>query len=433
MDKIWLILQREYLTRVKKKSFIIMTILTPVLFGAMIFFVAWFSTKKGDKKVIEVLDDSGYFEKKLKSNEEVNFVYIGGDLEKAKADFEAHGSFGLLYIPKIDIDKPDGLKLYSGQNPSFDLVNMIKGQVSEEIRQLRIADLDIDETMLDKLNVDVNLKTLNMTETGEKESNAGVNFGIGYIASFLIYIFIFLYGAQVMRGVIEEKSSRIVEVIISSVKPFQLMMGKVLGVAAVGLTQFVIWVILMSAVSASASTFTGINELKDNPAVTRGADVDFDQMENNEEIAGIFRAIENIPIAQIISLFIFYFLGGYLVYASLFAMVGSAVDSEADSQQFMLPITIPLLLAIFSLGPVLSDPNSQLAFWLSMIPFTSPVVMMGRIAYGVPGWEIALSMLLLIGGFILTTWVAARVYRVGILIHGTKVNYKVLVKWFFQN
>lgn len=433
MDKIWLILQREYLTRVKKRSFIIMTILTPVLFGAMIFFVAWFSSKKGDKRVIEVLDKSDYFDKKLQSNEEINFVYIGGDLEKAKQEFEGHGSFGLLYIPKIDIDNPEGFNLYSSQNPSFDLVNMISKQINEEIRQRRIAELDINEEMLEKLKVNVSLKTLNMTESGEKESNAGVNFGIGYIASFLIYIFIFLYGAQVMRGVIEEKSSRIVEVIISSVKPFQLMMGKVLGVAAVGLTQFLIWVILMSAVSTAAASFTGINELKNNPAVTRGADVNLDQDVQNEKIAEILRAVENIPIGQIVSLFIFYFLGGYLVYASLFAMVGSAVDSEADSQQFMLPITIPLLLAIFSLAPVLSDPNSQLAFWLSMIPFTSPVVMMGRIAYGVPGWQIALSMLLLIGGFVLTTWFAARVYRVGILIHGTKVNYKVLAKWFFQN
>ncbi len=410
-----------------------MTILTPLLFGAMIFFVAWFSSKKGDKKVIEVLDESGFYNDKLQSNEEVNFVYIGGDLEKAKMEFVERNSFGLLYIPKIDINAPKGFNLYSQQNPSFDLVNMINGQLKEEIRQRRISELQIDQQTLDQLQVDIDLKTLNLTESGEKESNAGVNFGIGYVTSFLIYIFIFLYGAQVMRGVIEEKSSRIVEVIISSVKPFQLMMGKVLGVAAVGLTQFLIWVILMSAVSSAAASFTGINELKNNPAVTRGVDLDIDQESQNEKIAEVLRAVENVPIGQIVSLFIFYFLGGYLVYASLFAMVGSAVDSEADSQQFMLPITIPLLLAIFSLAPVLSDPNSQLAFWLSMIPFTSPVVMMGRIAYGVPGWQIALSMLLLIGGFVFTTWMAARVYRVGILIHGTKVNYKVLVKWFFQN
>ncbi len=432
MDKIWLIVQREYLTRVKKKSFIVMTLLTPLLFGAMIFFVAWFSSKKGDKKVIEVLDRSGYFNDKLKDNDEISFVYIGGDLEKAKIEFAERNSFGLLFIPKIDLDNPSGFNLYSEQNPGFDLVNHIDRQISEEIRQRRIVSMDIDQEMLDRLNVNVRLKTMNITETGELESNAGVNFGIGYIASFLIYIFIFLYGAQVMRGVIEEKSSRIVEVIISSVKPFQLMMGKIIGVASVGLTQFLIWIVLMGAVSAGVGTLTGLNQLQTQKTMSVGADIP-QEFQEEEKMAEIMTAIKNVPIVQIIFLFVFYFLGGYLVYASLFAMIGSAVDSEADSQQFMLPITIPLLLAIFSLAPVLSDPNSQLAFWLSMIPFTSPVVMMGRIAYGVPAWQILLSMTLLVGGFVLTTWFASRVYRVGILIHGTKVNYKVLLKWFFQN
>lgn len=432
MTKILLVFQREYLTRVKKKSFIIMTILTPLLFGTMIFFVTWFSSKKGDKKVIEVLDQSGLFKDKLENSEEVYFVYVGGDLEKAKKEFPERKSFGLLFIPKIDIHDPQGLRLYSEQNIGFELAGYLNGQLREEIRQRRIDELSINEETLESLKVELKLKTLNITDTGEKESNAGVNFGIGYISSLLIYIFIFLYGAQVMRGVIEEKSSRIVEVIISSVKPFQLMMGKVLGVAAVGLTQFLIWVILMSAVSSAVGAMTGLNQIQNNSTLAENG-VQVEQEFQNEQLIEIVRAVNDVPVFTIISLFIFYFLGGYLVYASLFAMIGSAVDSEADSQQFMLPITIPLLLAIFSLGPVLNDPNSQLAFWLSMVPFTSPVVMMGRIAYGVPFWQIGLSMLLLVGGFILTTWVAARVYRVGILIHGSKVNYKVLLKWFFQN
>ena len=307
MDKIWLIFQREYTTRVKKKSFIIMTLLTPLLFGAMIFFVAWFSAKKGDKKVIEVLDVSGYFNDKFEDSEEIGFVYIGGDLEKAKLEFKERNSFGLLYIPKISIDSPGGFNLYSEQNPSFDLVKLISGQISEEIRQQRISKLSIDEETLERLKVNVSLKTLNITGEGETESNAGVNFGIGYVASLLIYIFIFLYGAQVMRGVIEEKSSRIVEVIISSVKPFQLMMGKVIGVAAVGLTQFLIWIVLMSAVSTAASSFTGVDQMQNNPAVTRGADIQMDEAAQNEKISEILGAIHNVPIFQIISLFIFYF------------------------------------------------------------------------------------------------------------------------------
>jgi ABC-2 type transport system permease protein len=433
MSKIGLIFQREYLTRVQKKSFIVMTILTPLLFGMMIMFVAWFSSKKGDAKVIEVLDNSGLFQNKFVDSESIKFVYIGGELDEAKGHIVDMESFGLLFIPEFEVSDPKGFQFFSEQNPSFDLVNSLNDQISAEIRLKRIAKMDLNEEKLKLLDVKIDTKTFNISN--DIESNAGVNFGIGYVTSFLIYIFIFLYGSQVMRGVIEEKSSRIVEVIISSVKPFQLMLGKILGVATVGLTQFLIWIILMFGVMTAAGTYMAKDQLQSASSSmgSQEAQILEENLNDESKSAELFKAIQNVPIFKIATLFLFYFLGGYLLYAALFAMVGSAVDSEADSQQFMIPITIPLLLAIFSLAPVLEDPNGQLAFWLSMVPFTSPIVMMCRIAFGVPFWQIGLSMILLIGGFIFTTWFASRVYRVGILMHGTKVNYKILLKWFFQN
>lgn len=429
MNKIGLIFLREYLTRVKKKSFIVMTILTPLLFGGMIFLVAWFSTKESESKVVEVLDKSEVFTNKLEDKDGLVFVHVGGELEEAKEGFKERGSFALLYIPKIDIEDPKGMELFSEQNPSLDLVSDINRQLENVIRENRIVAYDIDKALLDKLSAEVKIKTFNVSEGDQKESNAGVNFAVGYICSFLIYLFIFLYGAQVMRGVIEEKSNRIVEVIISSVKPFQLMLGKILGVASVGLTQFVIWIVLMLIIISTIGSFAELSEINTQPDIQIEGQV---EAPPNPEFGSIMESTMNIPYLKILSFFLFYFLGGYLLYGALFAMIGSAVDSDADSQQFMMPITIPLLLSIISLASVLNDPNGQLAFWLSIIPLTSPVVMMGRLAFGVPEWQLALSVILLVGGFIFTTWFASRIYRVGILIHGTKVNYRVLMKWFFQ-
>ena len=248
----------------------------------------------------------------------------------------------------------------------------------------------------------------------------------------MIYMFVFIYGAQIMHGVIEEKSSRVVEVLISSVRPFQLMMGKVLGIASVGLVQLLIWVILVGVVYSAVLGFFGISGPQDGVMGQVMQNVP-DSAGTNAGMQKVADIMGGIPFGKIIFTFIFYFIGGYLMYGALFAAVGSAVDSQAEAQQFMFPITIPMIVALIALSTIiLQDPDSSTSFWFSIIPLTSPIAMMGRIAFEVPAWEMALSMVMLVGGFVFTIWIASRVYRVGILLHGTKVNFKVLVKWFFM-
>lgn len=271
-----------------------------------------------------------------------------------------------------------------------------------------------------------------MSETGEKASSSGVSSAVGYFASILIYFFVFLYGAQIMRGVLEEKTSRIVEVIISSVKPFQLMTGKIIGIAAVGLTQFLLWVILTIGISSAAGSMFQVDRFSNSQIESTTDGMEEKDVNQAQQINDIFSALEAIDITKLVLCFIFYFLGGYLLYGGLFAAVGSAVDSDADTQQFMFPISLPLIASIVMLSAIIKDPGGSLAFWMSMIPFSSPVVMMMRIPFGVPLWEILLSMAFLVAGFIFTTWIAGRIYRIGILMHGTKVNYRVLAKWLFM-
>lgn len=424
MHKIGLIISREYLTRVRKKSFIIMTIIGPLLFAALIILPTWLASQDGDQKVIEVLDESGSFRDKFQDTESLVFEYISGDLATAKERVPNENTFGLLYIPAIDIDNPTGISLYTLSNPSIVMVKTIERTIKSEIEEIRLTNSGIDKEMLASLKADVNVNTISLSTTGEeKASSSGAASVAGYVGSFLIYFFIFYYGAQIMRGVIEEKTNRILEVIISSVRPMQLMLGKIIGVAAVGLTQFVLWVMLTFAISSLVASIFGIDAAA-SPQMAQAQDVPM------EEIDNIMSSLTSLNFPLIIGVFLFYFLGGYLMYGALFAAVGSAVDSDADSQQFMFPITIPLIFSIVVLGAVLKDPDGTLAFWMSMIPLTSPVVMMMRTPFGVPEWQLALSMVLLIGGFLFTSWVAGRIYRVGILMHGTKVNYKTLAKWF---
>ena len=312
------------------------------------------------------------------------------------------------------------------------VINKIENTLETEIERIKMMELGVDQEILQRIETDISLNTLSLTSTGEKVSNAEATFGTAYVSSLLIYFFLFLYGVQVMKGVIEEKHNRIVEVIISSIKPFQLMMGKILGIAAVGLTQFLLWVILSFAVTNAGFLLFGLD--KDSASlIGETAGIGAEASEITQSNSGIIELMDTIPITYVLITFIIFFLGGYFLYASLFALVGSAVDSDADSQQFMFPITIPLIISIVALGFVLNDPDGQIAFWMSMIPLTSPVIMLGRIPFGVPFWQLALSISLLIAGFIFTTWVAGRIYRVGILTHGSKVSYRTLARWFFQN
>ncbi len=432
MNKIFLVVKREYITRVRKRSFIVMTLLTPILLAGLIGGLLWVAmAEKEEQKVIAVIDDSGLFQGKFQNTTGISFIYLKDDIETAKLNFNHLGTDGLLYIPDFDIQDPKGIQFFSESSPHFGVVNEIEHTLEIEIERIKMKELGVDQEMLNRIKTNVSLNTRSLTSSGEKASNPITTVGTAYVSSFLIYFFLFLYGVQVMKGVLEEKYNRVVEVIISSIKPFQLMMGKILGIAAVGLTQFLLWVILSFIVtSLSVLLFdldTGSAALV-GETTGIGADTNGVAQANTE----IMKLMETIPITYLLVTFIIFFLGGYFLYASLFAVVGSAVDSDADSQQFMFPITLPLIISIVAMGFVLNDPDGQIAFWMSMIPLTSPIIMLARIPFGVPLWELMLSISLLIAGFIFTTWIAGRIYRVGILTHGSKVSYRTLAKWFFS-
>lgn len=441
MNNIGLIISREYLSRVKKKSFIIMTLLAPILFGGFLFIVGWTASKGSDEKNIQVVDESGMFSEVFIDSDDNVFDYTTNSLDDAKAKVLNGDYDGLLYIPKLDVDSPNGVIYYAPNNPSIGMVSGLSRKIEGEIENIKLRRSGLDKEVLESLKADVDINTINLTESGdEKESSSIGATAVGYVAAFLIYMFIFVYGAMCMRGVVEEKTSRIIEVVIASVKPFQLMMGKVIGIASVGLTQFILWILLTITIStvAGAAFMDGRADLNKQQTeqmeamnIPQGDMQDMPQNDPNimEKLTG---AVESINIPLVVVSFLFYFLTGYLLYGALFAAIGSAVDSDADAQQFMFPVTVPLIFAIVMLSAVLNDPNGSLAFWLSMVPFTSPVIMMMRVPFGVPMWQLGVSMALMIGGFLFTIWLASRIYRIGILMHGTKVNYKTLGKWIMM-
>ena len=415
MNKIWLIIQREYLVRVQKKSFIIMTILGPILMVALMVVPTYLAYESKQIRTIAIEEKGFKFSNALKNTE---FLYFSKIPEQEaillKENFEESSYYALLEIKK------DSFTLYSNQQVSMSVTNSIKTQLEKIIEHQKLKAAGIDLNILSDAQSTVEVTTKIISADGNtKNSKAEASMGIGFICGILIYIFIFMYGTMVMRGVIEEKTSRIVEVIISSVKPFQLMMGKILGVALVGLTQFILW-ILLTLVISSLSEFLFLDNNMTN-------DLNTDQQ--SIIISNIINITGGINLYTIFVLFIFYFLSGYLMYSSLFAAVGSAVDAEADTQQFVLPITVPLILSFILIQPIMETPDGPLAFWMSIIPLTSPVVMMVRLPFGVEGWELALSMIILIISFIISTWIAGRIYRTGILMYGKKPSYKELWRW----
>lgn len=438
MNKIWLIIQREFLNRVQKKSFLITTILVPLIFPAIIGGMIFYMVKEAESAkadVVQVVDESGKFA--FENTERFTYIKLDMPLEQAKKAYNESDDFALLYIPKFDIYKPDGLTIYTKENPSIEKVGNLERFLAERIREFKLEQYKVDEATLKALRTSVDLKQVSLSETGEeKSSNSGLYYGVGFVLGILIYMFVLIYGIQIMQGVIDEKTSKIVEVIVSSVKPFQLMMGKIIGIASVGLLQFIIWILIITFVSSSVLAYFGLKmpqqQMQEQVSKQMDSPEAKEAMEaQNSKVTEFLGAIDQIPFATIAIVFVFYFLGGYLLYGALFAAVGSAVDSIQESQQFQFPITLPLLIGYMSLFfVILRDPHGSMSFWLSMIPLTSPVAMVGRIAFGVPPWELALSMVLLIGGFVLTTWIAGRIYRVGILMTGTKVSWKVLAKWF---
>lgn len=444
MNKIKLIISREYLTRVKKKSFVVMTILGPILFAAMMVVPAWLASREDtDTKHIAVIDESGVFINKIANTDYIKFEYIENrSIDEIKKDFKDSKYYAALNILPGKTYDPKSVHLFSYKQPSFAVKSHIANSMEKELKNRKLSDEGIDEEVLNSLKSDVDVKTKQWTEDGDvKESSTEAAMAVGYFSGFLIYFFIFLFGAQVMRGVIEEKTNRIVEIIVSSVRPFQLMMGKIVGIALVGLTQFVLWIILTSIIvfgikaaflpdlKVNNTQEVVVNEMLAQQNIEGLPQMEELQSQSNDKISSFVNALTSLDYGLLIGAFIFFFLGGYLLYGSLFAAVGSAVDNETDSQQFMLPITIPLIISIVVMMNVVQNPESPIAFWFSMIPFTSPVVMMVRIPFHPPAWQIALSMAILVFTFIGSVWLAGKIYRTGILMYGKKTSYKELWKW----
>lgn len=436
MRNIGLIIMREFKERVYKKSFIITTLLMPLLLAllsvapTLIMIYA-----KGDTKSISVIDNSGIVAQRLESNEDVEFVAIpNGDLqEELKKSLESD-NFGLLYIGEDIVKNPNNIQLYTNSSSSMLIEDAITDQIEEIIEAERLKEYNISDLkqILESIEVDISLSTFRNDSQEQTASSSAASSFIGIILGFVLYFFLVIYGSIVMQSIIEEKSSRILEVLVSTVRPFEMMMGKILGVALVAATQIVVWgvlIVLMSAVLVPALMPDDI--LASVEAVKGGADVM--AMASSGVDVEMVAAISSITntgyIAKLVVLMLVFMVGGFLLYAAMYAAVGASVDTAQDAQQLTTPITIPIILAFIILTMVMNDPNSPLVVWCSMIPFTSPIVMMGRIPSGIPAWEIALSIALLYATFIVMVWFAGKIYRVGIFMHGKKPTFKELYKW----
>lgn len=443
MSKVGMIISREYITRVRKRSFIVMSILGPIIFAAFLIIPAWMATADDQEvKKIAIVDSSGMFINVIPDAEYLKFDYLfNTKLSDIKDNFREGGYYGVLYISHLVAYEPNSVILYSDRQPSLETRMYISNKIEQYIRDQKLKAYEIEDldNILKSVKTSINIRTIILSGDGtEKESHTGIVMIVGYAGGFLIYMFIFFFGAALMRGVIEEKVNRIIEVVISSVKPFQLMLGKIIGIALVGLSQFAIWVVSTFLLVTLVSTllFPELNMSPTDRAVAQDimsaapAETETEAVsEDMEEVMSALSTLKNIDFGVMLGSFLFYFLGGYLLYAAMFAAIGAAVDNETETQQFMLPVTIPLILSIFVLINAINNPDSSLAFWFSIIPLTSPVVMMARIPFGVPYWEVILSMALLVGTFIAMTWLAGKVYRVGILMYGKKVNYREMLRW----
>lgn len=406
-----------------------MSLIGPVLMASMFVIPIWLATRQSEKRTIRVLDESGYFINQVTDQTNIDFIFIQSDISEAKKELNSGGSYGLLYIPDIDINDPRGITFFCDKNPSLEIIDNIQRNLRSRIEDVRLERSEISKEFIESLKSDLTVNSINISESGEKASSAGIATVVGYISSLLIYFFILFYGIQVLRGVTEEKTSRIVEIIVSSVKPFQLMTGKILGIGAVGITQFAIWVILGTGLTSVIGFFIGTDKMAaagESSVIPAQAPPDPGLM--NELIASI--GTVNLPLIFIA--FLFYFIGAYILYGALFAAIGAAVDSDADAQQFQWPVTMPLIISIIVLTAVLKEPDGSLAFWMSIIPLFSPIVMMMRLPFHVPAWELYLSMGLLIAGSVFAIWLAGRIYRIGILMYGSKVNYRTILNWLFM-
>ena len=439
------------MTRARKKSFIIMTILAPVLMAALIILPTFLmmNQEQDYKKIAVIEDNSDLFRGVIKNTSTLEFEYLDNvKIDDIKGSFEEAGYYGVLYISPELITTPNAVQLISKKQPPIGLLEHIENSLENEIERQKLMTYNIEnlDQILKNVETRVNIQTKKIGESGEiKETSTGIAMALAYIGGFLMYMLVFIFGAQVMRGVIEEKTSRVVEVIVSSVKPVELMMGKIIGIALVGLTQFLIWVFLTIAITGIVKST--VLKSGDLAGVTQSVTQSVLSPEQQEQMAAevpeinpelvefskLFESAMNQPWGLIILSFIFYFVTGYLLYASIFAAIGSAVDNETETQQFMLPVTIPIILALMVAMGTMQNPESSLSFWFSLIPLTSPIVMMARLPFGVPYWQLAVSMFLMVVTFIAFVWMAAKVYRTGILMYGKKTSWQEIWKWLKYN
>lgn len=431
MNHLPLIIKREYLTKVRNKSFIVMTFLSPLIMIGLITLVAYLSQLNNDKvRIITVLDESGLVNTVFENTEYTRYQILENtSLPHAKKLVKDTGSLGLLHIANPNsIDDVSGrIKFYSDESPSLSLISDLESKLEHQLTDMKLQENGVDVAMINESKIHVNISQESFS--GEKTSklDSVMKLAFGGAAGYLLFMFIIIYGNMIMRSVIEEKTSRIIEIIISSVKPIQLMLGKIIGTSLAGITQFVIWLILGGVLLSVVSMLFGVNIQTPQQDMMEQA---MANPELNMQIQDFVNAFYNLPLTNLISAFILFFIAGYLLYSSLYAAIGAAVDNETDTQQFMLPIIMPLMLAVYiGFFTVIEDPHGTVSTVFSFIPFTSPVVMLMRIPFGVPLWEQLVSLVILITTFMFTVWFAAKIYRVGILMYGKKPTYRELVKW----
>lgn len=431
MNHLPLIIKREYLAKVKNKSFILMTFLSPLIVVALLSLVAYLTSVNNEKvRTITVLDESGFLNETLVSTDQMIYEYLSDiSLEEAKKVSIENNSYGLLQLPAFALDEVSSqIRFYSEESPSLSLISNLESKIEKRIGELKLKKLGVDLSKIKaaKTNIDMNQENFEGVKTSKTGSFLKLMFGGA--AGYLLFMFIIIYGNLIMRSVIEEKTSRIIEVIISSVKPIQLMLGKIFGTSLAGITQFAIWIILIGVLSVAASFFFGV-DLSATPQQEMMAGAISDAS-TNSELQALISEFHSLPLLNLVIAFILFFTGGYLLYSSLYAAIGAAVDNETDTQQFLMPVVM-LLVVGFYVGffTALEDPHGTISTVFSYIPFTSPIVMLIRIPFGVPIWEQAVSFSILIITFMLTVWTAAKIYRVGILMYGKKPTYKELIKW----
>ena len=433
MGKIGIIIAREFSTRIRKRSFVIATIMMPLLFvGLMIAPTLLMTMDTDNSRTILVIDHSKIIGEKLSSTNKL--IFEPTDKHEDELKTQQPGAFGFIVIGEDAVQNTDNIKLHTYESSTLDTESAINRELNRIIEGERLLNHNIEglDSIITNIKANTKVHSFKIEEDGKKSaSSSALSMGIAYLFGIFIYMFTFMYGMMVMQGVLEEKSSRVIEVLISSVKPFQLMMGKILGIASVAITQFSIWMILIVIFSNVALQMVTLDPETMQATMQMGGGIQSGL--EKEAITALTTLTDWSFILYIFGAFIIYFIGGYLLYAAMFAAVGSAVNNVEESQQLQLPITIPLLLSMFIMISVIKEPNSTLAVIASIIPFTSPVVMMARIPYGVPTWELATSIALLFTSFICMVWVAAKVYRVGIFMHGKRPSFKELFKWIKYN